>query len=456
MPGKKKGCLQADLSSDWFETILCSLNEGVFCVDEEWRIFCFNLAAQAITGVPREQALGKHCWEVFRSNICEGACALRYTIETCNSLTNLAAFIVNSKGNKIPVSITTALLKDKQGRFAGGVETFRDLSTVEDLRKELNGCYSFKDIISKNPKMQALFDMIPIIAESESTVLITGESGTGKDLVARAVHNLSSRKDRSFIPVNCAAIPDTLLESELFGYRAGAFTGAQGDKPGRICLARGGTIFLDEIGDIPPAIQVKLLRLIQEKAYEPLGGIQSISADVRIVAATNRDLDKMIEKERFRLDLYYRINVIRLELPPLRNRMEDVPILVDHFIARFCRSKGKDIVGLSPESMGILMRHKYPGNVRELENIIEHSFVLCPGGIIQTHHLPEDLQANDAPPASEVAELVDQYEKSLILSALQKNRWNRLKTALELGMHKTTLYRKIKKFNILPPPKGDR
>jgi len=449
-------CPTPALSEEWFEAILRSLNDGVFCIDEDWRITCYNPAAAAITGVPREEALGRHCREVFRSNICEKACALRYTMETDKPISNMAITMVNSKGNKVPVSISTAILKDKQGRIVGGVETIRDLSLVEQLRKELDARHSFEDILSKSPKMQHIFDMIPTIAESDSTVLITGESGTGKGLVARAIHNQSPRLDHPFVTVNCGAIPDTLLESELFGYKAGAFTNARRDKPGRFARAEGGTIFLDEIGDVSPAIQAKLLRVLQDKVFEPLGGVQSIRADVRIIAATNRILRDLVKEGRFRTDLYYRINVFRLELPPLRERMEDVPYLVNHFIAKLAVLKGKDISGVSPEGLGILMKHDYPGNVRELENIIEHGFVLCPGGLIQTNHMPKELQPGLTSPKRDTLHLVNEYEKELILNALRKNRWNRLQTARELGIHKTTLFRKIRKLGIDLPKKDGR
>ena len=447
--------LKADLTDEWFETILSSLNEGVFCVDENWRISFFNEAAAEISGVSREEALGRPCHEVFRSNICKKACALRYTLETGKPIASMAIEITNKKGSKVPVSISTAILRDKQGKFIGGVETLRDLSLLEQLRKELDAKHTFEDIISKSPRMQHVFELIPTIAESESTVLITGESGTGKGLIAQAIHNQSPRADNPFITVNCGAIPDTLLESELFGYKAGAFTDARRSKAGRFTLAQGGTIFLDEIGDVSPAIQAKLLRVLQDKVFEPLGGVQSIKADVRIIAATNMNLRELVQEGRFRTDLYYRINVFRLELPPLRERMEDIPLLVNHFIAKFSALKGKEISGVTPEALAILMQHDYPGNVRELENIIEHAFVLCPGGMIQAHHLPDELQPRTSTPKRETLDLLGEYEKELILNALRRNQWNRLQAAKDLGIHKTTLFRKIHKLGIdLPDTDG--
>jgi PAS domain S-box-containing protein len=451
----KKQSPIAGLTREGFEIILSSLNEGVFCIDDNWRITFFNEAAAEITGIPRDQALGQLCHEVFRSNICKKACALRYTMETGTPIASMAIEITNNQGNKVPVSISTAILKDKQGKISGGVETIRDLSLLEQLRKELDAKHTFEDILSKSPKMQHVFELIPIIAESESTVLITGDSGTGKGLIARAIHNQSPRADNAFITVNCGAIPDTLLESELFGYKAGAFTDARRSKAGRFTLAQGGTIFLDEIGDVSAAIQAKLLRVLQDKVFEPLGGVQSIKADVRIITATNTNLRELVHQGRFRTDLYYRINVFRLDLPPLRERMEDIPLLANHFIARFSVLKGKEISGVSEEALAILMKHEYPGNVRELENIIEHAFVLCPGGMIQTEHLPDELQPKPSPRKRETLGLLSEYEKELIVNALRRNEWNRLKTAKELGIHKTTLFRKIRKLNIdLPEMDG--
>ncbi|MFH1627939.1 MAG: sigma 54-interacting transcriptional regulator, partial [Pseudomonadota bacterium] len=292
------------------EIILDSIAEGVFTVDKEWRITSFNRAAERITGIRKQDALERHCWDIFRASICENACALRKTIETGEPTVNQTLFIISSDGERIPISITTALLRNEAGDVIGGVETFRDLSVVEELRRELEARHSFYDIISKNPVMMRLFNMLEQVAESSATVLLEGESGTGKELFARAIHSLSGRKDGPLVTVNCGALPDTLLESELFGYKAGAFTDAKKDKPGRIALAKGGTLFLDEIGDVSPALQVRLLRVLQEKTYEPLGGTQPEKADVRIVAATNRNLQDLVSEGTFRADLYYRINVV--------------------------------------------------------------------------------------------------------------------------------------------------
>jgi PAS domain S-box-containing protein len=440
------------------DTILDSIADGVFTVDGDWRITSFNRAAERITGVPRAEAIGQRCCDVFRASICETDCALRRTMETGKPIVNKAIYIVDAHGERVPISISTALLKDDAGRVIGGVETFRDLSLVEELRKELDGRHVFEDIVSRSHRMQQLFDILPEVARSNSTVLIEGESGTGKELFARAIHNLSPRRRKRLVTVNCGALPDTLLESELFGHKAGAFTDAKRDRKGRFALADGGTIFLDEIGDVSPALQVRLLRVLQDGTYEPLGGTEPQTADVRVITATNRNLDELVAQGRFRQDLYYRINVVRLALPPLRERKEDVPLLVEHFITHFNRLREKDVTGISPEVLAILMEHDYPGNVRELENILEHAFVLCPGGMIEPRHLPDRLRPADAdrPQLPRGATTLKEIEARFIRDALARNDWNRLATARELGIHKSTLFRKIKSLGIQLPAQDGR
>ncbi len=368
-----------------------SLADGVFTVDADWNITFFNHAASAITTVPRKEAIGRKCWEVFRSSICDGACALRAALEAGESRGNRSIFFVRPDGTKVPISISAAPLRDRRGRVVGGVETFRDLSALVSMRKKLDGSYAVEDIVSRSPAFRRVLSILPQVAASGSTVLVTGESGTGKELVARAIHNLSPRTRKPFVAVNCGALPEQLLESELFGHKAGAFTDAKRDKPGRFQSADGGTLFLDEIGDMPLPLQVKILRALQERVVEPLGATRGEPVNVRVIAATNRDLEGMVADKSFRNDLYYRLNVVRLSLPPLRERPEDIPLLARHFIARQNALTGKDIEDISPEVLRLLARHSFPGNVRELENIIEFAFILCPGGLIRPEHLPEWL-----------------------------------------------------------------
>ncbi|HAY38789.1 MAG TPA: Fis family transcriptional regulator [Desulfobacteraceae bacterium] len=438
--------------------ILNSIADGVFTVDKDWKITSFNRAAIKITGISKKEAIGRYCWEVFKASICEQRCSLRQTIESGNSIVNQPIFIVNSKGERIPVSISTAILRDKRGKVIGGVETFRDLSVIEQLRKELTSQYSFLDIISKNKEMRRLFEMLEIISDSDTTVLIEGESGTGKELFAKAIHSLSHRKNGPMITVNCGALPDTLLESELFGYKEGAFTDAKKDKPGRLAMAENGTLFLDEIGDISQLLQVRLLRVLQDKVYEPLGATKSEKANVRVVSATNKNLEGMVKKGFFRDDLYYRINVVKLVLPPLRNRKEDIPLLVEKFVNKYSKLSGKEIYGLSPEAMSILMAYNYPGNIRELENIIEYATVLCKNSLITIKNLPENLlrapDRNNKIVNKETNKKVfsiETIEKDIILETLKKNNWNRKKTATQMGIHPSTLWRKIKRLNLRVP-----
>ncbi len=439
------------------DVILDSINEGVFTVDAEWRITAFNRAAEQITGVTREEAAGKICRDVFHANICEKDCALGRTFQTGSPIVNGSAHIVNCRGERIPIRISTAILRDGEGKVIGGVETFQDLSRIEQLQKELERRYTFEDIIGRSPSMMKLFEILPAIAESASTVLVEGASGTGKELFARAIHNLSPRKNKAFVAVNCGALPDTLLESELFGYRKGAFTDARRDKAGRFLIAHGGTIFLDEIGDVSPALQVRLLRVLQERTIEPLGSEKPIKVDVRVVAAANRDLSELVKEGKFRQDLFYRVHVVKMKLPPLRRRREDVPLLVDHFVAKFNRLQGKRIAGVSPEAMAGLMEHDFPGNVRELENIVEQAFVLARGEIIETRDLPPELRPSEARKSPDFGHVsIKAMEKRLIEETLRRHEGNRRKAAQDLGVNPSTLYRKILALGIETPPADGR
>ena len=433
------------------DSILDSVADGVFTIDMEKQITSFNRAAEKITGIAREHAIGQKCFDVFHANICQTSCALEKTLKTGREMIDLPINVLNSEGTMIPVSISTAVLKDTGGKIIGGVETFRDLSSLEELRKEISKQYTFKDIISKNHEIQKIFDVLPDIAESDSTVLLQGPSGSGKELFARAIHNLSNRKDGAYVVVNCGALPDTLLESELFGYVKGAFTDAKKDKPGRFARAEGGTLFLDEVAELSTALQVKLLRVLQQKEYEPLGATRFRKANVRIIAATNQDLTQLLSRGTFREDLYYRLNVVKIDLPPLVKHREDIPLLVDHFIHQFNLKKGKKITGITDQALGMLMEYEFPGNVRELENMIEHAFVLCHGSLIQRDHLPKEFiktfKADEKyhPPTSDK---LKKAEAQVIAETLKKNGGNRSRTAEELGIDKSTLWRKMKQFNL--------
>lgn len=440
------------------DIILESISDGVFTVDHNWRITSFNRAAEKITGVLREEAIGRHCWEVFRSDMCERECALRRTMEQGEPVVNSATSIIAVDQRRIPIMVSTSLLKNRDGDVIGGVEIFRDLSVEEALRQELDGTCRLGDIVSASPEMKRIFAILPQIAESDSTVLIEGETGTGKELVARAIHDASPRRYRAFVALNCGALPDTLLESELFGYKAGAFTGAAKDKAGLFAAAKGGTLFLDEIGETSAAFQIRLLRVLEEKEFQPLGSVVRIGTDVRVIAATNRHLTEMVREGAFRQDLFYRINVVTIQLPPLRERMEDVALLVSFFITRFNRLRGKAVTRMSREALAVLMRHDFPGNIRELENIVEHAFVLCGQGEIGLAHLPAYLVRGigSGDGLDGAAAPLKRAEITVIQEALERSHYNRAAAARALGIDKSTLYRKIRKLGIRLPPVDGR
>lgn len=450
--------MAATLQKQTKDVILDSIVDGVFTVDEHWHITSFNRAAEEITGVSSEDALGQRCSDVFHADICENECALKEALSTGHSVVCKPIYIVKADGHRTAVSISATALRDQGGNVIGGVETFRDLSVIEQLRKELQDKYTFADIVARSAGMRRILDVLPQLADSDSTVLIEGASGTGKELVARAIHDLSPRRKKRFVAINCGALPDTLLESELFGYKAGAFTDARKDKPGRFAVAEGGTIFLDELSDVSPAMQAKLLRVLQERVYEPLGSVDPVGADLRVIAATNRDLGTLVRKGIFREDLYYRVNVVRIALPPLRDRLEDISLLVEHFVSKFNRLQQKNVSGISEEVMAILLDYDYPGNIRELENIIEHAFVLCRSGLVEVRHLPAFLRnkAQEEPPSTEGELTLRSLERMHITEAIRRHGGNRKAAAHALGIHASTLFRKIKSLGIDLPKKDGR
>jgi PAS domain S-box-containing protein len=442
--------MRRDHKERFFNIILDSIADGVFTINSEGQITSFNRAAEEVTGFRRREAIGKYCFDVFRANICQSQCALKETMKTRKEIVNRPVNILTKNGRELPISISTAVLRGEKGEIIGGVETFRDLSPLETLRRELAQKVSFHDIISQNHRMHDLFAILPDIAESDSTVLIQGPSGSGKELLARAIHDLSHRKNRPFVAVNCGALPDSLLEAELFGYVRGAFTDARKNKPGRFALAHKGTILLDEIGEMSSALQVKLLRVLEEKQFEPLGATVSTSVDIRVVAATNQDLSRLVDAERFREDLFYRVNVVKVELPPLRERREDIPLLVGHFVQKFNLKRGRLVEGVSDEVMDILIRYDFPGNVRELENIIEHAFILRKEGLIRPNDLPPEIsgRVEGRTDRHRTLSALGRSEAETILKNLEKHGGNRTETARELGIDRTTLWRKMKRYGL--------
>ena len=440
-------------SDQQISTILESISDGVFTINENWEVTSFNRAAEEITGVLRKEALGRQCSDLFRSTMCECSCALRETMASGKVVINKPCYIIHNNGDAVPISVSTAVLKDESGDVLGGVETFRDLREVEDLRKEVQGKWSLGKMTSLSPKMEPVFQLAIAAAPSSASVLIRGETGTGKEVLARAIHEASPRKDKPFIAVNCGALPENLLESELFGHKKGAFTDAAVNKQGRFALAGSGTIFLDEIGDISQALQVKLLRVLQDGEYQPLGSENSEFSRARVICATNKDLEKMISDGEFREDLYYRINVLPVTLPKLNDRAADIPQLIRHFLHKYSDVMSwhvqlTDLV--SSEVISVLMRYDWPGNIRELENVIQRAVIMSAGNRIELKDLPENLFAphpeNNKPLEIKVQEIL--MEKKLITEVLKRNNGNIAETARILGIHRTTLYRKIQKHHL--------
>jgi PAS domain S-box-containing protein len=437
---------QKDISTIIFD----SISEGVFTTDHDCRITSFNRAAETISGFSREEAVGKYCFDIFRTDLCQTGCALRNTLQNGKPISNVRVTIITRDGRKVPISVSTTLLRDEDKQCLGAVEFFRDLSELEDLQNQVSKLNRFENLVSCNEKMQRIFELLPEIAESECNVLIQGPSGSGKELLAQALHNLSPRKQNAYIRINCAALPETLLESELFGYVRGAFTDAKRDKPGMFYLAQGGTLLLDEIGDMPLALQVKLLRVLNNGEYQPLGSTRMLQTDARILTSSNQDIKRMVEQGLFREDLYYRINVINIQIPPLRERLEDLPLLIEHFVEKFRVRRKKDICGVSNDVLNLLRQYDFPGNVRELENAIEHAFVICRKNVIEVEHLPERLleAARRNGERSSRPVYGGSSEESIIREALERNKGNRVKTAEELGMHRSTLWRKMERYGM--------
>lgn len=439
----------SDIKEQCIGTILDSVADGVFTVDDQMRITMYNKAAENITGVPAQEAIGRYCHEVFNADVCFTACPVKESMELELPVTDREVHIRRKDGRIVPITISANILRDQKGNAIGGVETIRDQSLIQSLQQEIESKFTFCDLMSRNKKMHKMFSMIPDIAKSDATVLIKGESGTGKELVARALHENSPRKDGPLVIVNCGALPEPLLEAEIFGSKRGAYTGSVENRPGRLETAKGGTLFLDELGDLPLPLQVKLLRVLENHEYQPLGSSTPVKADVRFLGATHRNLHKMVERGEFRRDLFFRINVLSVEIPSLRERPEDIPLLADKFLKRFNALYHKNIKGFSPEAMQLLLNHDYPGNVRELLNLIEQTVILCKHNEIKLDCFSDRLKSHPLSRTSRKRVVSNPHlSRETIIETLEKYNGNKSKASTALNIDRTTLWRWMKKFNI--------
>ena len=447
--------------SNYWKTVIDTMMDGLMVVDPEGVIISINKAMESITGYTKDELVGQSC-AILDCDACFGTraeghdkyCALFKE----GQVSRRKCMLRKKDGKPLYVHKNAAVLKDRSGTVIGGVETLTDITEVVSkdrvitrLRRELSGKDGFKGILGTSPPMQQIFDLISSTAQSEAPVIIYGDSGTGKELVAAAIHKLGVRRKGPFIKVNCAALSESLLESELFGHVKGAFTGADRTRMGRFEAANGGDIFLDEIGDLPLSTQVKLLRVLQEKEIEKVGDHRPISIDVRILAATNKDLNTLMEEGRFRQDLYYRIGVIPIILPPLRERREDIPLLVESFINRIRLKTDKPISGMSRAALETLIAYDWPGNVRELMNVIEYAFVLCSEGEIMPTHLPARIsgQTVSTVPRRRVFQQLDaNEERRRLMEALTAAGGNKSEAARMLGISRVTLWKRLKAYDI--------
>jgi PAS domain S-box-containing protein len=430
------------------DAIFNSNIEGTFTIDNDWNVTSFNRSAEKITGFKKSEAIGKKCWEIFKSSICRNGCHMEQTMLKGKSTIGNELEIVNKRGVKVPIKVNSAILLNNKNEKIGAVETFIDMSEIKNLSDHLKTQFKFSNIIGNNKNMEKVFTLLESVAETDSSVLVTGESGTGKELVARAIHLSSNRSKGPFIALNCSAFAETLIESELFGHEKGAFTGAINSKIGRFELANNGTLFLDEIGDISLQVQTKLLRVLETHQFERVGGNKVIKINVRIIAATNKDILKEINEGRFREDLYYRINVMNIHLPPLRERMDDFPLLVNHFINKYNKKFLKNVTHFSPNAFDFLQNYSWPGNIRELENVIEHCFVVCKYDVIQTEHLPDRIKLKSFAEGDNTTNLIQNAERNLLIEVLKKHNGNKSRASGELNINPSTLWRKMKKLGI--------
>lgn len=434
------------------DAIFNSNIEGTFTIDNDWNVTSFNSSAEKITGYKKSEAIGKKCWDIFNSSLCRNGCHMEQTMQKGKPMIGNELEILNKNGKKIPIRVNSGILINNKNEKIGAVETFIDISEIKNLSEHLSDIFKYENIVGRNKEIKQIITVLESVSQTDSSVLVTGESGTGKELAARAIHINSPRKTGPFIAVNCSAFVESLIESELFGHEKGSFTGAIKTKIGKFELAKGGTLFLDEIGDLSLSVQTKFLRVLESREFERVGGNKIIKVEARIIAATNKHLSEEISSGRFREDLFYRINVINIHLPPLRERMDDLPLIVNHFIELFNKKFNKEIRQFSSQAFDILMEYEWPGNIRELENVIEHCFVLCNGKIIQVECLPKRLreQKKKIITSSNAIQKngFKNVERELIISVLEKHNGNRSKAAKELNINPSTLWRKIKKLGI--------
>ncbi|MBF0224942.1 MAG: sigma 54-interacting transcriptional regulator, partial [Desulfobacterales bacterium] len=419
--------------------ILDNLDIGVLTVDKSVHITFFNTIAEEITGFLRREVLGKSFFKIFDENTFS---IFKNTINDGIARADNETTIKIKNGKDLPIKTNYMALKNEDGKIVGGLATISDLSLIYKLKNAINDQYTFYDMVGKAPAIKKIFEIVPIIAVSDATVLIEGPTGTGKDLLTNIIHNSSNRSSKPMVKVNCAALPDNLLESEMFGYTKGAFTGADKDKPGLFQEAHGSTIFLDEIGDLPFALQAKLLRVLQDKEFYPLGSRKPVKVDVRIISATNQGLEKLVKEKKFREDLFYRLKVISFEIPALKERKEDLNLLIPHILKRFSIEKNKKINKISEKAMEVLLNYDYPGNIRELENILEYAVIICQGSVIETSHLPSFFQqhifSEKKIRLANFSEM-ELTEKNIILDALKKYGGKKGETAKYLNIDRATL-----------------
>lgn len=432
--------------------ILESIGEGVFTVDKNFKINFFNKAAEKITGYNRDEVLGKFCKHVFRSKLCFTDCPIALALKSKNTIYDFESHIQTKEGPSKPIRMNSAVLYNETEVPTGGIISFRDISELAGLKQCLSEDTNFHGVIGHSKEMQEIFELIREISESSAPVMIQGESGTGKEMIANAIQKTSSRNKESFIKMNCAVFPSNLLASELFGHVKGAFTDAIKDRNGRFEIADKGTMFLDEIAEMPPQMQLQLLRVLQEGSFERVGESITRKVDVRVIAATNIDINVALKSGALREDLFYRLSVIPIIIPPLRDRMDDVIPLVAHFLKKFSFLYKKDITEIDDKALDLLLSYKWPGNIRELENVIEYAFVRTKNSnTIESIKLPDSIRNSTASPFGirEKHSFADNGgEATKLLGLLESHHWNRSHVAKELGIGRTTLWRKLKKYGL--------